>query len=101
MGMLEYRDFSYPVDDFTLAHLRAVLENVLPEFPYIDLALFFSSSDRVELRLTADSSYSIYVRNWPSLCDRCLADLLTEVELSGTLSIVGGFNSTWDIEHPA
>ncbi|WP_410781057.1 hypothetical protein [Leifsonia sp. SIMBA_070] len=93
MGVLEIRDFSYPVDDFTLAHVRAVLENTLPEFPYIDISLFFSGTDRVEFRIRDERDYSIYVREWPALCDQCLGDLVNEVMLSGRLAIVGGFRA--------
>ena len=90
MGVLEIRDFSYPVDDFTLAHVRAVLQNALPEFPYIDVSLYFSESDRVEFRLTDESDYSIYVKRWPALCQQCLADIVSELLLSGGIAIVGG-----------
>lgn len=91
MGVFAIRGCSYPVDDFTLVHVRAVLENALPEFPYIDVALFFSESDREEFRLTDEGDYSIYVKQSPALCDQCLADIISEVMLSGAIAIVGGF----------
>ena len=93
MGVLAIKEYSYPVDDFTLAHVQAVLENALPEFPYLDVAVFFSESDRVEFRITGDSDYSVYVREPQTLCDQCLADLVSEVLLSGGIRIVGGFRA--------
>ena len=93
MGVLEIRDFSYPVDDYTLAHVRVVLENALPAFPYIDIAVFFSGTDRVQFRLKEGTDFSIYIREWPDLCDQCLADLTTEVSLSGSISIISGFRA--------
>lgn len=101
MGVLEYRDFRYPVDDFTLSHLRAVLENELQELPYLDVLLYFSATDRVEFRLTAESDYAIHVRDWPALCDRCLVDLVTEAQLSGTVCLVAGAVATRGDPHAA
>jgi hypothetical protein len=93
MGVFEYSDFRYPIDDFTLSHLRAVLDNELLELPYIDVLVYFSATDRVEFRLTAESDYEILVREWTDLCDRCLIDLVTEAQLSGMVCIVGGARS--------
>ena len=91
MGVLEIGGYSYPVDDFTLAHVHAVVENALPEFPSLDVSLFFSDSDRVEFRIADESEFTVHVREPQALCDQCLADLVSEVLVTGGIRIVGGF----------
>jgi hypothetical protein len=100
MGVFEYRQYSYPVDDFTLAHLAVVLERALRKHKYVDVTVHFSARDRVRLRLATESRYEIYVRNPPRLCEDCIADLLDELELSDSLNLVCSPRGTMKALHP-
>jgi hypothetical protein len=100
MGVFEYRQYSYPVDDFTLTHLAVVLERALGKHPHVDVTVHFSARDRVRLRLTSESSYEIYVRNTPQVCEDCIADLLDELQVSDSLNLVCSPSGTMKALHP-
>ncbi|MEV8214676.1 hypothetical protein [Leifsonia sp. NPDC077715] len=94
MGVLEIGGYGFPVDDFTLAHVHAVLQNALPEFPHLDVSLFFSEDDRVEFRVSDESEFTVSVREPQALCDQCLAGLVSEVLVTGGIRIVSGLRAS-------
>jgi hypothetical protein len=100
MGVLEYRQYSYPVDDFTLTHLVVVLERALARHSHVDVTVHFSARDRVRLRFSAESCYEIYIRSHPQVCEDCVADLLEELDLSDSLNLICSPRGTMEAFHP-
>ena len=94
MGVLEYEQYSYPVDDATLAQLHAVLSDALATRPRVDVIIHFAATERVRLPITSSSRCTLYIRQWPDVCDGCVSALTAELEMSGCLNLVAAGAAT-------